>query len=236
MARVLERLEQSPSLYQAVQEAIKNYILDNQLQPGDPLPPENELARELGVSRNSVREAVKSLESLGIVEARRGSGLYVGNFSFDLLLENLPFGLLSELQQLTDLLEIRHILEMQMIETAIRTMSDHQIAILQEIIERMRSRAEKGQVLLEEDREFHQRLFQSVGNRTLLKLLDVFWVTFRKAAESADIRDTDPMHTYYDHVAIFEAVKARNVEQARDALKQHYKVIESRLHCTQQTI
>src|SRR5258706_15386912 len=79
-------------LYQAAQEAIKNYIIENDLQPGDPLPPEIELTRIFKVSRTSVREAVKSLESLGMIEARSGSGLFVKSFSFEALLDHFAYG------------------------------------------------------------------------------------------------------------------------------------------------
>ncbi len=64
-----------PALHEAVRDYIKQYILDRKLKPGDPLPPEGQLAQELGVGRSSVREAVKALQSLGIIEARQGNGL-----------------------------------------------------------------------------------------------------------------------------------------------------------------
>ncbi|HZQ05535.1 MAG TPA: GntR family transcriptional regulator, partial [Anaerolineae bacterium] len=85
-------------LYQTVQEEIKNYIIENELRAGDPLPTEGELARQLDISRNSVREAVKSLEALGILEARSGSGLFVRNFNFDSILDNLPYGIMFSLE------------------------------------------------------------------------------------------------------------------------------------------
>ncbi len=75
------KLKRPQFLYQAVQDEVKAYILEQSLMPGDALPPETELAEQLGVSRNSVREAIKSLETLGIVEARTGAGLFVRNFS-----------------------------------------------------------------------------------------------------------------------------------------------------------
>jgi len=87
-----------------VQASLRSYILENQLPSGAPLPPENELARRLGVSRSAVREAVKGLESLGLIEIRHGSGLFVGSFSFEPLLNNLPYTLVSNLKELSDLL------------------------------------------------------------------------------------------------------------------------------------
>ena len=91
-------LQRPPSLPETVQTAIRNFIADNNLRTGDALPPETQLTKQLGVSRNAIREAVKSLEMVGIVEVRRGSGLFVGDFSLDPLLDNLPYGLMSDLQ------------------------------------------------------------------------------------------------------------------------------------------
>ena len=82
-----------PGLKQRIQEQIKRVITERELQPGDLLPPEGQLAEDLGVSRGSVREAIKSLESLGIVESKHGAGVCVREFNFDSILEFLSFGL-----------------------------------------------------------------------------------------------------------------------------------------------
>src|SRR5690606_27853305 len=78
----LTPLNRPPLLHVTVQESLKQYIEDNRLKAGDPLPPETFLAQQLGVGRNSMREAIKALESLGIVETRRGVGVFVKEFSF----------------------------------------------------------------------------------------------------------------------------------------------------------
>ena len=70
--RTLRRLERRPLFSQSVQEKIKSYVIENGLRPGDPLPSEADFAQQLGVSRNSVREAAKSLQTLGYIEARVG--------------------------------------------------------------------------------------------------------------------------------------------------------------------
>lgn len=230
----LQPLERPPSLYHSVQEAIRTYILDNSLQAGDALPPETEFARQLGVSRNLVREAVKALESLGVLEIRRGSGLFVRDFSFEPLLDNLYYGLLFDLRELAELLQVRRVLETGMMADVIQSLSAEQLAGLQGTVERMRLRAEKGEAFVEEDREFHQWLFQNLGNKTLLKLLDIFWLTFRKAAEHVDLWDYQPTQTYRDHAAILEAVMARDVAQARTALDQHYQGLTEKLKRIQQ--
>lgn len=233
METPLKRLDR-PALFRSVQDIIKNYILENNLAAGAPLPPEAELARQLGVGRSSVREAVKALESLGILETRRGSGLFVQDFSFEPLLENLPYGLLFDLSQLADLLAVRRVLETGMAEAALAVTTSQQLDQLRELTGQMLVRAEQGQMFPDEDREFHATLFAGLQNQVLLKLLDTFWFTFHKAAQLTDLQDRDPMRTYRDHVAILEAVEAGQAAQVRLALDQHYLSLEERLKQAQE--
>jgi DNA-binding FadR family transcriptional regulator len=233
MEMSLKRLDR-PALFRSVQNIIKNYILENNLAAGAPLPPEAELARQLGVSRSSVREAVKALESLGILETRRGSGLFVQDFSFEPLLENLPYGLLFALPQLADLLAVRRVLETGMVEAALAVITPEQLSHLRGLTRQMLACAEQGQTFPDEDRDFHTTLFAGLQNQVLLKLLDTFWLTFHKAAQLTDLQDRDPMRTYRDHVAIIEAVEAGEAEQVRLALDRHYLSLEERLKQAQQ--
>ncbi len=225
----IQPLQRPPSLHHTVQEAIKAYIIDNRLRAGDPLPSEHELGRQLAVSRNLIREAIRGLESLGVVEIRRGSGRDVGEFSFEPLLDNLQYGLMFELQELKELLTIRRVLETGMIAEAIERKTPEQVAHLQAILEQMRLRAEQGESFPEEDRRFHQCLFENLDNRTLLRILDAFWLTLHKALPHTDIQDRDPRFTYQLHVPIVEAFARGAVEETRIALDKHHIGIETRL-------
>jgi DNA-binding FadR family transcriptional regulator len=223
-------LKRGQLLYQAVQEELKAYILENSLLPGDPLPPETELVELLGVSRNSVREAVKSLETVGILEARPGAGLFVSSFSFDPLLEHLRYGLMFDLKQLADILEVRFHIEHCMIERAVEAVTPAQLATLEAILERMRQAAAAGYYSAEEDRTFHHSLWANVDNTTVGKILDVFWMVFRQAQERASLPGpSDPMDTYQRLVAIVEALAAQNRAAARRAMKNHYVGIQQRM-------
>lgn len=218
----LEPLRRPPSLPETVQRAIREYINDNNLKPGDALPPETHLTKQLGVSRNAIREAVKALEMTGIVEVRRGSGLFVGDFSLDPLLESLPYGLMTDLRELRELLEIRLVLETGMVGQVLQHKSDSQSDRLLDTLKRMERRASQGQTFPDEDREFHQRLFENIGNRTLLKLIDIFWQTYNRAARNDEIEDYDPLKTYLDHVAIVNAFESGEAEALKTALERHY--------------
>ena len=229
MDRAFKPLARPASLHETVQEAIRTYIMENNVRPGEALPPETDLARQLGVSRNSVREAVKALESLGILEARRGSGLFVAEFSFDPLLDNLTYGLRFDVNQLTELLEVRRVLETGLVDQTMQAITPETIDALAATIEQMRQHAEVNQSITEQDRRFHQILFEPLGNTTLLKLLDIFWRTYQDAARTHDMRNTDLVGTYRDHAAIFEAVRDQDVERAQIALDKHYDGLKGRL-------
>ncbi len=217
-------LKQPKAIYKSVQEAIRDYILENELQPGAPLPSETQLTKLLGVSRNSIREAVKALQLIGLIESRRGSGIFVGAFSIDPLLDNLPFSLMEDKQQFYDFLEIRRILETGMIGSAIETISSEQIEHLEQILGEMKTLAQKGKRFPNEDRLFHQTMYEHLQNQTFIKLLDIFWLTFNRIAAYVDPTRKTPLEIYEKHVAIVEAIKSGNAEVARKRLDEHYDI------------
>lgn len=233
-AKPIVPLKRPPLIYREVQDAIRQYIIDNQLQAGDALPAEGDLARQLGVSRNSVREAVRSLESLGVIETKRGDGLYVSDFSFDPILDNLEYGLLSNLTQLSDLLQVRRVLETGMIETAMQQMTPDIKAEIAATVDAMGEHARANEPFVNEDRAFHRLLFEPIGNTVLVRLLDIFWKGFNKASQYAEISDTDPLMTHRAHQAIVDAIMADDAARARVALDDHYTGLERRLERARQ--
>jgi DNA-binding FadR family transcriptional regulator len=225
----LQPLAKPPSLHHSVQLALKEYITAADLKPGDPLPAESELARRLGVSRNSVREAVKALETVGVLETRRGSGVFVGSFSFDPLLEALPYGLMVDTHDLTDLLDVRGALEGAMVPRAIATQTPEQLAKLREVLAAMRACAEAGEPIDGPDRAFHRTLFEPIGNRVLLRLIDIFWESFHRAAVHVDLGNDQPLATWQDHARIVDAYERRDADAMRRTLDQHYDGIRTLL-------
>ncbi len=221
-ARIVRPVKKPPSLHVSVQENVKAYIEDNKLSAGDALPPEGVLAQQLGVSRNSAREALRALESVGILETKRGIGVFVKQFSFDPLLDHLVYGLRGTVRELDELCEIRRVLENALIEKTIDLISDDDLDALRSVTKRMKERAERGENFREEDQEFHQLLFRCHSSGMLLKLLDVFWLAFNKTAECIDVNNPRPMTTWQDHHNIVEAIAARDVEKARERLDHHY--------------
>lgn len=223
--RALSPLPRPPLLHVSVQESLKRFVAENGLKGGDALPAEGDLAKRLGVSRTSVREAVKALESLGMVETRRGIGVFVRDFSLDALIDNLPYGLGRSLRDIAEIIEIRKTLETAMIGEAIARMPAEDLAELRAITAAMRRRAERGESFAAEDQRFHSVLFRCLDNRMLIRLIEVFWLAFHRAADFFDTDNPDPMGTWRDHDAITRAVANRDVEAARERLALHYRGI-----------
>ena len=232
----LQPLERPPSLHLSVQASLRQFIVDNDLQAGDPLPPEGTLARQLGIGRNSVREGVKALESLGVLEVRRGVGAFVKAFTLGPLLDNIPYAFGKSLREVEEILQIRQALEVSLIEEVVLTISAVELDRLRRITDAMGTKATQGQDFADEDRAFHQALFAPLGNAMLLALIETFWRVFYRASGSARLETQEPLKTYHDHVAIVDAVAARDVATAKQRLGQHYAGIASRLSRRRQEI
>lgn len=235
--RSIRPLVRPALLHTTVQETLRTYIEEHGLSAGEPLPPEMDLARQLGISRNSLREAVKSLESLGILQTRRGIGVFVKDFSFQPLLDNLAYGLGGGLRDIEELSEIRRVIETGLIGRTVALIPDEDVAELLAVTARMGERARNGESFAEEDQQFHRLLFRCQGNRMLDTLIDVFWRAFYKVSGFADLANPDPLATWRDHHEIAEAVAARDAERSRARLDAHYRgikgVIETNRHAFQ---
>lgn len=222
----IKPVERAPLLHVTAQESLRAFVIENGLKAGDPLPPEAVLAQQLGIGRNSMREAIKALESVGVLETRRGIGVFVKEFSFEPLLENLAYGLQESLRDVDELRDIRRVLEVGLIERTIALIGDEDIAALRDVTERMRGKAMRDESFAEEDQEFHQLLFRCQNNRMLSSLLAIFWRAFYKASGLADLGNPSPLDTWRDHHSIVEAVAARDVASARLRLDAHYRGIQ----------
>jgi len=163
-----------PALYTAVRDYIKQYILENDLKPGDPLPPEGQLVEDLGVGRSSVREAVKSLQSVGIVDVRQGDGLYVRELNFDPMLEAFIFGMKFDPNTLVELLQIRTWLEVSVIGDAVGHLTAEDLTRLEAVLKEWEERVRDGEEYSDLDESFHQIIYGVLDNQTLMNLFSAF--------------------------------------------------------------
>ncbi|GAB4532148.1 MAG: FadR/GntR family transcriptional regulator [Anaerolineae bacterium] len=225
----MEKPFSRPALTDAVRQFLKEFIINNNLKPGDPLPPETQLVHELGVGRSSVREAIKALQALGFVEVRHGEGLYVREFNFDPVVEALTYGMRWDPTTLSELVQIRVWLEAAVIGDAVKQMSQERLQQLDAIIETWARKVKAREPYAEDDRQFHRTLYEALNNATLIKLLDVFWIAFENVGIEDIKKDLDPVETLCEHQAILEAVRAGNASQARQRLQQSFFNIQRRI-------
>lgn len=230
MVTPLKLLPSGGRLSHSAQQAIRRYILDHRLAAGDPLPPEGHLARELGVSRPSVREAVKGLEALGILEARSGVGIFVRSFSFDPILENLAYSFGQDRDSVAELMYVRKQLEVGAIEDVAARINPSQLRVLRSVVDRMGERAAQGNSSPEEDRFFHRTLFAGLEKPLLLKLLDVFWEVYRRLRDQTVLAESaDPIRAWENHRRIVEALETGDRDVVRSAMVIHFVGLETRL-------
>ena len=220
------------SIHQELQEHIKEYILVSKLQPGDPLPSETRLAKHLGVSRPVLREALRSLESLGVIRARQGGGRYVNEFNLDAIVQNLGYSMLFDMEDIHEILDVRERLESSFIADAISAMDPETLDQLRALVNRMRQKAAADQAFLEEDLAFHRAIYVVISNRLLIKLLDVFWDVYKNLRDESlhIVKDLDG--EAQNHEAILEAIEAKDVALAQRHLIDHFHGIRNRLRAT----
>lgn len=222
------------SVVKAVGAYIKEYITDEHLSPGDSLPSEAQIAERLGVSRGSVREAVKALEALGIVDVSQGRGLFVRDTNLDPLLEILSFGARFEPKLLAELMQLRTWLETAAIGEVIKRMDAAQLQEIEQCLEKWETHARQGIIVSEDDRDFHQVLYRNLGNKTFLQLLDIFWLVFNGITEKGIRADPYPLQTLNEHRTIFEMVRKGDIDGARRAIIQSNRHITERIYKCQE--
>ncbi|MGX5182482.1 FadR/GntR family transcriptional regulator [Streptomyces avermitilis] len=216
-----------------IRREVVQLILDRRLKAGAPLPTETELMEDLGVSRNSVREALKALQALDIVEIRHGYGTYVGRASLTPLVDGLTFRTLSrpddDTDALAEILQVREVLEEGLIRRVTATLSEAELDRLESVVARMETAGRAGRSFAELDREFHELLYASLGNAFVPQLLGAFWTVFRRVAGARDWTDDPaPVVTARRHRDIVTALRARDVEGAQRAMADHFRGIEAR--------
>ncbi|NBE52073.1 FadR/GntR family transcriptional regulator [Streptomyces boluensis] len=219
-----------------IQERIKRLIIDGRLASGAPLPTEPELMELLGVSRNSVREALKALQAMGIVEIRHGFGTYVGPMSVAPMIEGLTFrtvaGHYRGEDSLLQLLELREAVETGLIARLVGRVPDTDLAELDALVQKMEREAAAGAVAADTDRTFHATLYRGLRNPLLGEVLEAFWDAFHRVRTGLVDVPPDPRVTLRQHREILDAVRSGDAIGAERAVREHFGNIRARLGST----
>jgi DNA-binding FadR family transcriptional regulator len=219
------------ALHDAIKEQIKRIIVERGLQTGDPLPTEAELVRILGVSRNTLREAIRSLQTLGMVAVRHGHGTFVGDFSMDPLVDGLTFRILSDMKRsirtVHELLELRQVIESGLITRVVGQLTAEDLAELRQLVAGMEMRAMHGEAAPIEDRAFHEALYRPLENGLVIQLLQAFWDVFRSVRDKLPGIPPPLTVTAAQHREILDAVESRDPITAAQAMTEHFRGIQA---------
>jgi GntR family transcriptional repressor for pyruvate dehydrogenase complex len=208
-------------------EKVKSMIMSGELKPGDRLPREADLAERLGLSRNSLREAVKALSLIHVLDVRQGDGTYVTSLDPDLLLDTMSFVIdFHRDDTVLQFLEVRRILEPAATAMAAVTMTAEEIAGLRDVLARLGPEPDV-EALVANDLEFHRRIAAGSGNPVLCSLIDgLSGPTTRARIWRGLTQDDAVARTIEQHTAICDAIAARQPEVARSWATVHVAGVE----------
>jgi GntR family transcriptional repressor for pyruvate dehydrogenase complex len=223
-------------LYEEIVEQIKQLITDGKLKPGDKLLAERDLAEQFQVSRASVREAIRTLEMLGVIDIRPGEGTFVRGTDTDDIIRPLAMFLAVERNSLLDMFEMRRIFETATARLAAERATEEELDQIKAMLENMQDRLnvqdpEKGE---EFDAAFHYAVAEATHNSLLIKLFKTVSEEFAKANSVARRQlyhdNVDNAQLIIDqHSEIFDAIRSRSSEAASNAMLAHLIFAENEL-------
>lgn len=192
---------------------IQNYIAENHLKQGDKLPSQEQLIRMIGVSRTSLREAVKTLEAKGVLTVLNGKGIYIAENPQEAL--QVTLDMTEQKESLLELVEIRRVLEREILRLAVQKASEEELEALGRVTDVLLAKYYRGEHQTPEDQQFHRMIYHMAHNKNLTKLitailegLDIFW---QHPLDMVDpFTETIPLHG-----DLYNALIQRNVKLAQ---------------------
>lgn len=217
--------------YEYIVEQIKEMILLGHLQVGERLPTENELSEKFGVSRTCVREALKALEVIGVLESRQGGGNFIVNHVMERTENNLSLLFTLNNGKTEDLIQVRRCIELESVRNIIQNKNDQIIRELECIIEQF-DQCEDDESFVRLDQEFHLKIIQSSDNIFFCFLINA--VSHLYTQNISHVTKVISRSSSYDsiveeHRTIFQAIKERDWVKAEAALIKHFTFTEDDL-------
>jgi GntR family transcriptional regulator, transcriptional repressor for pyruvate dehydrogenase complex len=209
-----------PDLTAKLIASFKDLISEGALVPGSKLPPERELAPRFGVSRPSLRQALKVLEIMGVISQRVGDGTYLASNASQILSEPMEFLILLDGISIHELLEARSIIEPELAARAAERATVEDLRLLARAIKLHESNRHDLSTAIEADLSFHQAIFRAAGNRACSRILSFIhrsvWKALAVTSQLARLQDL-----LGSHQAIYSAIHRRDAEEARRLMAKH---------------
>jgi GntR family transcriptional repressor for pyruvate dehydrogenase complex len=207
---------------------LRDMIMDGKLHPGSKLPPERELARQFGVNRASVRQALKALDVMGIVHQRVGDGTYLTHDASTTLRAPLDFLILVDGVSIQELFEARRIVEPELAARAAKRRSEKDLEALRSALESMRIALENADIdeLAENDLRFHEIIWQASGNRVCQRMFSSLQrIMCQSLRVTTSLRDDGtPLSA---HESMYYAIQEGDSIKARQLMTDHLAQGES---------
>jgi GntR family transcriptional regulator, transcriptional repressor for pyruvate dehydrogenase complex len=216
-------------VYAEVAAQIQRLIGDGRLKPGDKLPPERELAEIFGVSRSSVRDAIRVLEMQGLVEPRHGDGTLVRKIPIDRLVQPFAHALSASKDFAADLFDMRKMLEPPLARAAAFRATDDDVKGLDEIVEHQARRVAAGQITIEDDTAFHYRIATAAKNQVVLRTMDILMDLLSDSRVRSLQAPGRAEKSLEGHRRILDAIRRRDPEAAAVRMRRHIEEIEGTL-------
>ncbi len=227
MPRATARLADlaAPPARKTASELVVGRILDlvraGSLRPGDRLPPERDLAAQLDVSRPTLREALRALQILGVLEIRHGGGVTVASLEPADLLSPLDLFVTLDARNMAELFEARIHYEPLLARLAAERMDDRGVARLGELVAAQLARPEDAEVFHDTDVEFHKSILEAAGNLFLSRFGKLLQVLGDQGRQAFQKRKGVRLQSIEDHRVILGAFEARDPEAAHRAMRAH---------------
>lgn len=210
-------------VYEQVIEQIKNMIIDGTLKKGDKLPSERELVEHLQVSRTSIREALRALQIIGLVECRQGEGNYIRESFENSLFEPLSMMFMLQKSSSSEIMEIRKIIEVETAALAAQRITDEELKHMKVLLDSINSNNEVDNVKI--DKEFHYKVAKASRNYLIINILNAISSLMDEVIKDARRRilvDEDNKEVLFkQHDDIYKGLKSRNPKKASEAMKKH---------------
>ncbi len=208
-------------LYKNIVSQVREMIISGTLKKGDRLPSERDLANQFGVSRTAVREAIKSLSEIGLVDIMVGRGTFVANNTADRIVESVNLLLNVEQVKMEDLHYARNVLEMPIARLAARNCTDENIKQLSNLLDQMESNQKHTIKFIDADTEFHVELARATGNSAFVVLIQaIIQILKRERTYSLNFQDQTTVALEH-HKEILELVKQKDEKGAEKAMQSH---------------
>lgn len=214
-------------IHESIVAQIQERLERAELKPGDQLPSERVLAEQFRVSRASVREALRSLELLGVTESRPGGGTFIRQASPDALLR--PLTALARAHDLREILEVRELLEPALAALAAERATSADIDGLREVLTQQEEKVRRGESFVEEDTRFHYLVAQAAKNELVLRMLHVIMDVLRASRDEWLQSPDRARASLIGHRALLAAIERRDPDAARNSSADHVHHVGSGL-------